>query len=95
MAVDDGDGGRLAVGKLDGEAQGEARAGKAQLMQAHLVEDASAIAEQSGDGRYGIPDDIAEAAQSGEGGVDRCPSRNGGRGPLGCRWRGGDGRWAQ
>ena len=51
----------------------EARAGEAELVPAHLVEDARAIAEQGGDGRYGVPDDVAEAAQAGEGGVDGVP----------------------
>ena len=34
-----GDGGRLAVGKLDGEAQAEVRAGEAKLVPADLVEE--------------------------------------------------------
>ena len=48
MAVDEGDGGRVAVGKLDGEAQAEMRAGHAQLVLAHLVEETRAVAKDDG-----------------------------------------------
>ena len=48
MAVDECDGGRVAVGKFDGEAQAEVRAGHAQLVLAHLVEDARAVAKDDG-----------------------------------------------
>ena len=73
MAVDEGDGGRLAVGKLDGEVQAEVRAGHAQLVLAHLVEEARAVAEDDGNAGDGVPDDIAEAAQAGEGDADLVP----------------------
>ena len=73
MAIDKGDGGRVAVRKLDGEAQAEARAGHAQLVLAHLVEDARAIAEDDGNAGGRIPDDVAEAAQAGEVDADGVP----------------------
>ena len=73
MAVDEGDGGRLAVRKLDGEAQAEARARHAKLVLAHLVEDARAVAEDDGNAGGGVPDDVAEAAQAGEVDADRVP----------------------
>ena len=73
MAVDEGDGGRVAVRKLDGEAQAEARAGHAQLVLAHLVEDARAVAEDDGNAGGRVPDDVAEAAQAGEVDADRVP----------------------
>ena len=73
MAVDEGDSGRLAVGKLDGEMQAEVRAGHAQLVLAHLVEEARAVAEDDGNAGDGIPDDVAEAAQAGEVDADAVP----------------------
>ncbi len=61
MAVDESDGGRVAVRKLDGEAQAETRAGHAELVLAHFVEDARAVAEDHGNAGAGIPDDVAES----------------------------------
>ena len=73
MAVDEGNGGRLAVGKLVGEAETEMRASHAELVLAHLVEDARAVAEDDGNAGDGIPDDVAEAAQAGEVDADGVP----------------------
>ncbi len=73
MAVDEGDGGRVAVRKFDGEAQAEVRAGHAQLVLAHLVEDARAVAEDDGNAGGRVPDHVAEAAQAGEVDADRVP----------------------
>ena len=67
--------GALAVGELDGEAQAEVRAGEAQLVLAHLVEEARAVAENDGDAGDRIPDHVAEAAQAGEGNADAVPVR--------------------
>ena len=50
-AVDEGHGGGLAVGELDGEAEAEARTAEAELVLAHLVEETRAVAEQDGDAR--------------------------------------------
>ncbi len=72
-AVDESDGGRVAVGKLGCEAKAEARTRYAQLVLAHFVEDASAVAENDGNAGRGIPDDVAEAAQAGEVDVNAIP----------------------
>ena len=92
MAVDEGDGGRLAVGKLDGEAQAEVRAGEAQLVLAHLVEEARAVAQDDGDAGDRVPDDVAKAAQAGEGDADLVPVGVEGHVVWACRWRAGAGR---
>ena len=73
VAVDEGDGGRLAVGELDGEAQAEARAGQPQLVLADLVEEARAVAQKDGNAGDRVPDHIAKAAQAGEGEADLVP----------------------
>ena len=65
--------GALAVGEFDGEAEAEARASEAELVRADLVEEASAVAEQDGDAGDGVPDDVAKAAQAGEGETDLVP----------------------
>ena len=65
--------GHVAVGKLDGEAKAEVGAGEAKLVFADFVEEAGAVAEDDGNAGDGIPDDVAEAAQAGEGGVDLVP----------------------
>ena len=49
------------------------RAGHAQLVLAHLVEDACAVAENYGRRGGGVPYHVAKAAQAGEVGVDRVP----------------------
>ena len=49
------------------------RAGHAELVLAHLVEDARAVAEDDGNAGDGIPDDVAETAQAGEVDADRVP----------------------
>src|SRR5271157_3768201 len=49
MAVDEGDGGRLAVRRLDGEAQAEAGPGQSEFMLADFVEQASSVAQNDGD----------------------------------------------
>ena len=41
---------------------------EAQFVLADFVEEAGAVAEDDGDAGDGIPDDVAEAAQAGEGG---------------------------
>ena len=48
VAVDECDGGRLAVRKFGGETQAEARAGHAEFVLTHFVEDAGAVAENDG-----------------------------------------------
>ena len=63
----------MAVRKLHGQMQNEMRSRHAQLVLAHLVEDARAVAEKHGRRGGGIPHDVAEAAQPGEIGVDRVP----------------------
>ena len=73
MAVDEGDGGRVAVGKFDGEAETEVRASHAQLVLAHLVEDARAVAKNDGNAGGRIPDHVAETAQAGEVDADGVP----------------------
>jgi hypothetical protein len=69
MAVDEGDGGGGSVGELDGEAEAEAGAGEAKLVLADLVEEAGAVAEDDGDARGGVPEDVAEAAEAGKSGA--------------------------
>ena len=83
--------GALAVGEFDGEAEAEVGAGEAKLVLADLVEEAGAVAEDDGNAGDGIPDDVAEAAQAGEGGMIG-PSQSGGPCLQGCRWRAGAGR---
>ena len=73
MSVDEGDGGRLAVGKLDGEAKAEVGSREAQLVFADLVEEARAVAKDHGHCGDGIPDHVAKAAQARERGVDAVP----------------------
>ncbi len=53
--------------------RGEARAGHAQLVLAHFVEDAIAVAENDGNAGGGIPDDVAETAEAGEVDADLVP----------------------
>ena len=53
--------------------QAEVRAGQAQLVLAHFVEEARAIAEDHGHARHRIPDHVAKAAQAGELGADAVP----------------------
>ncbi len=73
MAVDESDGGRLAVGKFDGEAKAEARTGQAQLVLADLVEEPRAVAQDDGHAGDRVPDHVAKAAQAGEGDADLVP----------------------
>ena len=73
MAVDDGDCGRLAVGEFSGEAEAEAGAVEMEFLAADFVEEARAVAEDDGKAGDGIPDDIAETAQAGEGDADLIP----------------------
>ena len=73
MAVDERDGGRVAVRKLGSEAQTEMGAGDAEHVLAHFVEEARAVAKDHGNAGGWIPDHVAEAAQAGEVGVDRIP----------------------
>jgi len=72
-AVDEGDGGGLAVGEFDGEAEAEARTAETELVRADFVEETRAIAEQDGGADDGVPDDVAKAAQAGEGEADLVP----------------------
>jgi hypothetical protein len=67
--------GGLAVGKLDGEAQAEARAGQPQLVLADLVEEARAVAQNDGRAGDRVPDHVAKAAQAGERDADLVPVR--------------------
>src|SRR6266568_3909172 len=73
MSVYESDGGRLAVGEFDGEAKAECGAGKMELVGSDLVEEASSVAENDGNARNRIPNDIAKAAQTGERGADLVP----------------------
>ena len=75
MAVDERHGGRLAVGKLDGEPQAEVRAGEAQLVLADLVEEPRAVAQNHRNAGDRVPDHVAKAAQAGEGDADLVPVR--------------------
>jgi hypothetical protein len=73
MAVDEGDGGSLAVGEFDGEAEAEARAAEVEFVLAHLVEETRAVAEHDGGAHDGVPNHVAKAAQAGEGEADLVP----------------------
>ncbi len=87
MAVEDGGGGRLGV-ELVGDAEGGGGVLVEELLAADLGEEGVALAERDGDGDDGIPDDVAESAQAGEGGGDAIPV--GGFGGGGGRADGGE-----
>ena len=89
MPVDEGDGGGLAVGKLVGEAQAEARAGHAELLPAHFVEELRSIAQENRLAGDRVPDHVAEAAQAGKIDAHLVPVRM-----LGHAVRGADGHEA-
>jgi hypothetical protein len=72
-AVDERDGGRGAVGKLDGEAQAETRGHQGKLVASNFVEETRAIAENDRDAGHRIPGHVAEAAEAGEVGGDFIP----------------------
>ena len=63
----------LPVRKLHREMQQEMRAGDAQLMLPHLVEDTRSVAKNHGQRGDGIPHDIAETTQAGKIRVDHVP----------------------
>ncbi len=73
MAVDKGDGGRLAVGEFTGELKAEACSRHAKLVLTHFVKDAGTIAEDDRHAGNGIPDDVAEASEAGEVDADCVP----------------------
>ena len=73
MTVDQGDRGRLPVGKLDGEPHSEVRADEAKFLPADLVEQAGAVAQDDRHARNRIPDHVAKAAQAGEWNGDLIP----------------------
>ena len=71
--------GAWSRGKLDREAKAKLGSDRAKLLPADFVEEARSIADDDGNADDGIPDNIAEAAQTGECGIDLVPVG------VGCR----------
>jgi hypothetical protein len=86
MAVDEGYGGRRPWGNSTVRRRRKCAPARRSLWVADFVEEAGAVAEDDGDAGDGIPDDVAEAAQAGEGGGGSGPSRSGGLRRRGFRW---------
>jgi len=73
MAIDEGDGGRLAVGYSSVRLRRRCAPAMRSLCSPISSKTASAVTENDGNAGNGIPDDVAETAQAGKVDSDRVP----------------------